>query len=61
LGFFPTAYYPALIAEGDCRIDAVQFTRLYNLDLDKSRNCADFKEWPLATTVVSSISREYDE
>ena len=58
LGFFPTVYYPALIAEGEYRVDAVQFTRLYNLDFEKSRNSADFKEWPLATAVVSSSSRE---
>jgi hypothetical protein len=56
-GFFPTVYYPALIAEGKFRIDAVQFTRLYNLDFDKSWNSVDFKEWPLAATVVSSVSR----
>jgi len=56
LGFFPTGYYPALIAEADYRIDAVQFTRLYNLDFEKARNSVDFKEWPLATAVVSSIS-----
>lgn len=61
LGFFPTVYYPALIAEGECRVDAVQFSRLYNLDFKASRNSADFKEWPLATNVVSSLSREYDE
>jgi GNAT superfamily N-acetyltransferase len=28
LGFFPTCYYPALVARGAERIDAIQFTRL---------------------------------
>jgi hypothetical protein len=56
LGFFPTVYYPSLIAEGEYRIDAVQFTRLYDLDFELTKSSADFKEWPAARDVVSSIS-----
>ncbi len=56
LGFFPTVYYPALIAEGEYRVDAVQFTRLYNLKYDKCQSLADFNEWALAFAVVSKIA-----
>jgi hypothetical protein len=56
LGFFPTIYYPALIAEGECRVDGVQFTRLYNLDFEKSWSPADFREWPVAASVASQVS-----
>lgn len=58
LGFFPTVFYPALIAEGEYRIDAVQFTRLYNLDFEIAKSVADFRGWRNAIEVVSSISRE---
>jgi len=53
LDFFPTVYYPALIAEGKYRIDAVQFTRLYNL---KYEECQSLNEWSLAFAVVSQIA-----
>ena len=56
LGFFPTVYYPALIAEGEYRVDAVQFTRLYNLKYDECHSLADFNEWALAFAVVSQIA-----
>ena len=56
LGFFPTVYYPALIADGDYRVDAVQFTRLYNLKYAECQSLADFNEWALAFAVVSQIA-----
>ncbi|NOQ63626.1 MAG: GNAT family N-acetyltransferase [Methyloprofundus sp.] len=56
LGFFPTVYYPALIADDNDRIDAVQFTRLYNLKYAECLTLANFNEWALAFSVVSQIA-----
>jgi hypothetical protein len=56
LGFFPTIYYPALIADAACRIDAVQFTFLSNLDFEESWISADFRALPLAASVASRVS-----
>ncbi|WP_198159277.1 GNAT family N-acetyltransferase [Methylomonas lenta] len=56
LGFSPTVYYPALIAEGAYRVDAVQFTRLYNLKYDECQGLVDLKEWALAFTLASKIT-----
>ena len=56
LNFFPTVYYPALIADGDIRDDAVQFTRLFNLNYRESLVNANLTEWPSANVLVSQIS-----
>jgi len=54
-GFFPTVYYPALFADGDCRSDAVQFTRLVGCDLETARRSADLLEWRLAAAMTARV------
>ncbi len=56
LGCFPTVYYPALIAVGEFRADAVQFTRLFNLNYRESLVNAKFMEWTSANALASRIS-----
>jgi hypothetical protein len=47
-GFFPSIYYPALIATPSGRVDAVQFTRLHRQDLiDMFQPSPDFGLQPL--------------
>lgn len=36
LSFFPTGYYPGLIATSSGRVDAVQYTHLYQIDINES-------------------------
>lgn len=55
IGFFPTAYYPALILEGGDRIDLVQFTYLENVDLTEACRDAAVAEWPAALGVKAEI------
>lgn len=54
-GFFPTAYYPALIADGQNRSDAVQFTRLHGFDFEAARRSANLADWPAATAVAARV------
>jgi hypothetical protein len=54
-GFFPTAYYPALIADGEGRSDAVQFTHLHGFDFEKALQSANLSEWPAAAAVVAHV------
>ncbi|MCX7110236.1 MAG: GNAT family protein [Proteobacteria bacterium] len=56
LGCFPTVYYPALIAVGEFRADAVQFTRLFNLNYRESLVNAKLMEWTSANALASRIS-----
>ncbi|ARN80027.1 hypothetical protein B1812_01840 [Methylocystis bryophila] len=55
IGFFPTAYYPALILEGGNRIDSVQFTYLEKVDLTEACRGAAVAEWPSAFGVKGEI------
>ncbi len=45
LGFFPTAYYPSLISYGLRRVDAVQYTRLFNLCFEENLKCTNNLNW----------------
>ncbi len=56
LGFFPTVFYPALIADSEFRTDAVQFTRLFNLSYLENRSNEKFMEWPSAKAVASHVA-----
>jgi hypothetical protein len=56
LAFFPTAYYPSLIATGKGRIDAIQYTRLYNLKFENSLRHISNLNWRLAQRVASGVS-----
>ncbi len=55
LKFFPTVYYPGLIARGSGRGDAVQFTRLHRLDYRDSTKCLPELAWPEAKRLVKAI------
>ncbi|MCZ6862125.1 MAG: GNAT family N-acetyltransferase [Alphaproteobacteria bacterium] len=55
LGFFPTVYYPCLVAGEDVRLDAVQYTRLYNCPLEESLQFVRHLDWPEANTVVKTV------
>ena len=55
LGFLPTAYYPALLADGPTRVDAVQFTRIDGRPLARSLDLLDNLDWPSARRVVDQI------
>ncbi|MCX7826197.1 MAG: GNAT family N-acetyltransferase [Verrucomicrobiae bacterium] len=57
LGFFPTAYYPALVAIGSERYDAVQYTRLCHRGefLDSVDKVCSI-EWAAAKNVIQCIN-----
>ena len=55
LGFLPTAYYPALIADGPDRVDAVQFTRLDRRPIERSLDLLGGLDWSEARRVVNAI------
>lgn len=55
LGFLPTAYYPALIADHPDRVDAVQFTRLDHRPIERSLELLGGLDWPEARRVVDSV------
>ena len=55
LGFLPTAYYPALIAEGPDRVDAVQFTRLDQRPIERSIELLAGLDWPEARRMVDAV------
>ena len=57
LGFFPTAYYPALVASGSERVDAVQYTRLLNLTFADSLKMVRDLDWPPAMELLSQVTR----
>jgi len=57
LGFFPTVYYPALLADGDDRCDAVQFTLLHGFYLDAALDSADLAAWPQAVAVAARVGK----
>jgi RimJ/RimL family protein N-acetyltransferase len=56
MGFLPTAYYPALIADGPDRIDAVQFTRLDQRPIGQSLGFIVGLDWPEARRLVDSVA-----
>ena len=56
LDFLPTAYYPAIIAEGDQRIDAIQYTRVIQLNQEERFECFQKLEWPLAQSIAQKVS-----
>jgi RimJ/RimL family protein N-acetyltransferase len=58
LSFFPTAYYPGLVMVGSQRIDAVQYTRLFNLSLADSIKHVKDLNWPQAEQVLFTVSRQ---
>ncbi|MFQ5991669.1 MAG: GNAT family N-acetyltransferase [Nitrospiraceae bacterium] len=55
LGFFPTAYYPSLIATRSGRIDAVQYTRLYHLHFEDSLRVMSDLDWSSARQIISEV------
>lgn len=55
LGFLPTAYYPALLADGPSRVDAVQFTQFDARPLDRSLDLLGGLDWPSAALVVGRV------
>ena len=57
LGFFPTIYYPALIADANGRIDVVQFTRLAGHDVAESLQWMDRVGWLQARNVAEVVAR----
>jgi GNAT superfamily N-acetyltransferase len=57
LGFFPTIYYPALIAGANGRIDVVQYTRLAGHDIAESLQWMDRVDWPEARGVAEVVTR----
>lgn len=57
LGFFPTVYYPGLIAGPKGRIDVVQFTRLAGHDVAESLQWMDGVDWPEARDVAETVTR----
>ena len=59
LGFWPTVYYPSLIAVDGRRGDAVQYTRLFNGALDGSLECLASIDWPAAHVVIERTKELY--
>ncbi len=57
LGYLPTVYYPSLVAKGDARVDAVQYTRLINGEFEESLSYATELYWPGAQQVVRRVHR----
>jgi hypothetical protein len=57
LGFFPTVYYPGLIAPDRTRADAVQYTRLFNVPFADSRQRLAPFDYPLVTLVVDTVEQ----
>ena len=57
LGCLPTVYYPSLVAKGNERVDAVQYTRLFNADFAESLRYAAEVDWLEAQQVVRRVSR----
>ena len=55
MNLWPTAYYPSLVAGVDCRLDAVQYTRLFNSDLKESLYCLPDIHWPQAQTIAAEV------
>jgi GNAT superfamily N-acetyltransferase len=66
LGFCPTIYYPSLIAQGDTRIDGIQYTCLVNCEFkdslkhpcvfdDDSLKHPDKHSWLPAITVIKAV------
>ncbi len=57
MGFIPTAYYPALIAGDQGRIDGLQYTLLDHRPLAESLSCLDGLDWDAARNVVARVTR----
>lgn len=57
LGFFPTVYYPRLLASGSGRVDAVQFTRLYNCGFETNLKWAEKISWVGAANVIEVVTK----
>jgi GNAT superfamily N-acetyltransferase len=56
LGFFPTVYYPALIAGPSGRVDAIQYTRLHGRRIGQSAAVMDNLDWPDAQRVFRAVA-----
>ncbi len=56
LSFFPTAYYPALIAAGPYRLDAVQYTYHHLLKFQDSLKMVHGLDWPPAQQILQGVS-----
>jgi ribosomal protein S18 acetylase RimI-like enzyme len=57
LGFFPTVYLPAFLAEPQGRSDAVQYTLLAGCSLRESTNAVTAKQWPKAEKIIAQVLR----
>jgi RimJ/RimL family protein N-acetyltransferase len=55
LGFFPTVYYPCLVAGEKGRLDAVQYTRLCSRPFQESLKFVRTLGWFEANTVVKTV------
>lgn len=54
-GFVPTAYWPALVADGNHRADVVQYTRLVGYHIDDGIRTVAALGWPAAERIVQAI------
>jgi hypothetical protein len=57
LGCLPTVYYPSLVAKANERVDAVQYTRLFNAEFAESLCYATGLAWPEAKRVVGRVQQ----
>jgi len=55
LGFFPTVYYPRLLATDGGRLDAVQYTRTWGREFAVSKEWAEALPWPDAGRVIEAV------
>ena len=55
LQFFPTAYYPGLIAAARGRCDAIQFTRLHLCRIEQGLDFVADVDWPQAKLIVDQV------
>jgi hypothetical protein len=56
LGFFPTLYYPSLIASEDGRIDVLQYTRLSRQSIEEALQYVAKLDWPAARRAVDTVA-----
>ena len=56
LGFFPTGYYPAFIAENEMRHDVVHYTKLYDWDFAKCIEEVYRPELAEASDVITAVA-----
>ena len=55
LQFFPTSYYPGLIAAAGGRCDAVQYTRLHRRRIEEGLEFVTDIDWPRAKSVIDQV------